>query len=158
MSQNPLCAENFEKLDQFITENNKPTDGLMPILHEAQHIFGYIPVEVQKLISERTGISVARIHGVVTFYSQFSTEPKGEYVVGVCLGTACYVKGAQKILEEFRKELGIAPEETTEDGKFTLVATRCIGACGLAPVITVNDDVYGKLSASEVKGILKNYT
>ncbi len=157
MSNNPLSPENFQKLDEFIKAHSKETDGLMPILHEAQHLFGHIPVDVQKFISERTGISVSRIHGVVTFYSQFSTEPKGEFVVGVCLGTACYVKGAQKILDEFRRELGIEPEETTEDGKFTLVATRCIGACGLAPVITVNEDVYGKLSHTEVKGILKNY-
>ncbi|MGL4338481.1 MAG: NAD(P)H-dependent oxidoreductase subunit E [Turicibacter sp.] len=157
MAKNSLTPENFEKLETFILENSKETDGLMPILHEAQHLFGYIPLEVVKFISERTGISVSRIHGVVTFYSQFSTEQKGEYVVGVCLGTACYVKGAQSILEKFKEELGIAPEETTSDGKFSLVATRCIGACGLAPVITVNDDVYGKLNASEIPNILKKY-
>ncbi|HAX73099.1 MAG TPA: NAD(P)H-dependent oxidoreductase subunit E [Firmicutes bacterium] len=157
MAKDSLTPENFEKLENFIKENSGETDGIMPILHEAQKLFGYIPLDVQKFISERTGISISRIHGVVTFYSQFSTEPKGDYVVGVCLGTACYVKGAQAILDKFKSELGIGPDETTEDGKFTLVATRCIGACGLAPVITVNEDVYGKLDAKEVPNILKKY-
>ena len=157
MEHTSLTSENFNKLDVFIQSHLSETEGLMPILHEAQDIFGYIPLEVQKFISNRTGISVSRIHGVVTFYSQFSTEPKGENVIGVCLGTACYVKGAQAILQKFKEELGIEPEQTTSDGKFSLVATRCIGVCGLAPVITINDDVYGKMDASQVSSILKKY-
>ena len=107
MRQSSLTPENYEKLSLFIEAHSKETDGLMPILHEAQNIFGYIPLEVQKFISSRTGISVARIHGVVTFYSQFSTTPKGEHVVGVCLGTACYVKGSQKILDRLLERLKI---------------------------------------------------
>ncbi|MBQ4164245.1 MAG: NAD(P)H-dependent oxidoreductase subunit E [Turicibacter sp.] len=157
MGQTSLSLENFEKLSLFIEQHSGATDGLMPILHEAQDIFGYIPLEVQKFISKKTGISVARIHGVVTFYSQFSTEPKGEHVVGVCLGTACYVKGAQAILQKFKEELGIEPDQTTTDGKYSLVATRCIGACGLAPVITIDDDVYGKVDPSQINKILTKY-
>lgn len=157
MGQTNLSLENFEKLSLFIEQHSGETDGLMPILHEAQDIFGYIPLEVQKFISKKTGISVARIHGVVTFYSQFSTEPKGEHVVGICLGTACYVKGAQAILQKFKEELGIEPDQTTADGKYSLVATRCIGACGLAPVITIDDDVYGKVDPSQINKILTNY-
>ena len=157
MGQTSLSLENFEKLSLFIEQHSGVTDGLMPILHEAQAIFGYIPLEVQKFISKKTGISVARIHGVVTFYSQFSTEPKGEHVVGVCLGTACYVKGAQAILQKFKEELGIEPDQTTADGKYSLVATRCIGACGLAPVITIDDDVYGKVDPSQIDKILTKY-
>lgn len=157
MGHTSLTPENFEKLDLFIQKHQGETDGLMPILHEAQDLFGYIPLEVQKFISQRSGISVSRIHGVVTFYSQFSTEQKGENVIGVCLGTACYVKGAQSILQKFKEELGIEPNQTTSDGKYSLVATRCIGACGLAPVITINDDVYGKMTADQVTTILKKY-
>lgn len=157
MGRKGVTSDNFEKLDLFIKEHLNETDGLMPILHKAQEIFGYIPLEVQKFISDRTDNSVSRIHGVVTFYSQFSIEPKGENVVGVCMGTACYVKGSQAILEKFREELGIEPNQTTSDGKYSLVATRCIGACGLAPVITINDDVYGKVTAEQVPSILKKY-
>lgn len=157
MEHTSLTSENFNKLDVFIQSHLSETEGLMPILHEAQDIFGYIPLEVQKFISNRTGISVSRIHGVVTFYSQFSTEPKGENVIGVCLGTACYVKRCSSNFTEIKEELGIEPEQTTSDGKFSLVATRCIGACGLAPVITINDDVYGKMDASQVSSILKKY-
>ena len=157
MGQTSLTPENFEKLSLFIENHLGETDGLMPILHEAQDLFGYIPLEIQKFISEKTGISVARIHGVVTFYSQFSTDPKGEHVVGVCLGTACYVKGAQAILQKFKEDLGIEPDQTTSDGKYSLVATRCIGACGLAPVITIDDDVYGKVDPSQVSSILNKY-
>ncbi len=157
MRQSSLTPENYEKLSLFIEAHSKETDGLMPILHEAQNIFGYIPLEVQKFISSRTGISVARIHGVVTFYSQFSTTPKGEHVVGVCLGTACYVKGSQAILDKIKAELGIEPDQTTADGKFSLVATRCIGACGLAPVMTVDDEVYGKVTLKQIDDIFKKY-
>ena len=130
---------------------------LMMILSDIQNEYGYIPLEVQKIVSEKTGISVAEIYGVVTFYSFFSLEPKGKYVIGCCLGTACYVKGAQEILDELSAQLGIGAEECTADGRFSLTACRCIGACGLAPVLTVNEDVYGKITAADIKGILAKY-
>lgn len=157
MGNNVLIQENYDKLLKFIKDNQSDTLGLMPVLHEAQDIFGYIPLEVQKFISEHTGVSVGEIYGVVTFYSQFSTEQQGEHCVGVCLGTACYVKGAQGILERFKNELGIDVDQTTDDGKFTLKATRCLGACGLSPVATVDEDVYGKLTPGEVPDIMKKY-
>ena len=127
------------------------------ILSDIQTEYGYIPVEVQELVSEKTGISVAEIYGVVTFYSFFSLKPKGKYVVGVCLGTACYVKGAQQIIDKFSELLGIAPGGTTEDGLFTLDALRCIGACGIAPAVTISGKVYPKLQVSDVPGIVKEY-
>jgi len=129
----------------------------MPVLHEAQEIFGCLSYEVQKYIAEEMQIPMSDIYGVATFYSQFTLEPKGEYKVGVCLGTACYVRGAQKILDKVSEELGIKAGVTSADGKFTLEATRCIGACGLAPVMMINDDVYGRLDADDVPGILEKY-
>ncbi len=152
--------ENKEKLNEFkiFIERNKDKQGaLMPVLQEAQDKFGYLPKEVLQIISKGLKVPVSEVYGVVTFYSQFSLIPKGEFKVGVCLGTACYVRGAQEVLNEVTKELGIGVEQTTPDMKFSITATRCIGACGLAPVITVNDDVYGRLKAAEVKGILEKY-
>ena len=157
MATDILTKENFQKLDEVILENKERPGALMPILHEAQHIFGALPIEVQKVISEELKIPLAEIYGVVTFYSQFSLVPKGENVVSVCLGTACYVKGAQNILDRISRELNVEVGKTSEDGKFTLEATRCIGACGLAPVITINEDVYGRLVESKVPGILDKY-
>ena len=135
------------------------TTPLMMILSDIQKEYGYIPLEVQEIVSEKTGISVAEIYGVVTFYSFFSLKPKGKNVVGCCLGTACYVKGAQQVIDKFSELLGIKPGETSEDGMFTLDALRCIGACGLAPVFTVNDDVYGRMTADdkELDSILARY-
>ena len=130
---------------------------LMMILSAIQKEYGYIPLEVQELVSEKTGISVAEIYGVVTFYSYFSLKPKGKYVIGCCLGTACYVKGAQQIIDKFSEILGIAPGETTEDGLFTLDALRCIGACGIAPAASINGKVYPKLKVSDVAGIVEEY-
>ena len=130
---------------------------LMMILSDIQNEYGYIPLDVQQLVSEKTGISVAEIYGVVTFYSFFSLNPKGKYVIGVCLGTACYVKGAQQVIDKFSEILNIKPGETTEDGLFTLEALRCIGACGLAPVMTINEDVYGRLTVAEIPDILAKY-
>lgn len=147
----------FHELKHFIDNNKAKTVGLMPVLHKAQEIFGYIPLEVQKFISQEMNVSVADIYGVVTFYSRFSTEPVGKNVIGVCLGTACYVKGAQSILDGFKKELGINQEETTSDGQFTLTATRCVGACGLAPVVMVNEEVYGRLDPKQIPEILSKY-
>lgn len=128
---------------------------LMPTLHDAQEIFGCIPLEVQKIISEELGESIAKINGVVTFYSRFSIEPKGKHVIGVCLGTACYVRGSQNVLDAFSEELGIKAGETTADGTYTLEATRCIGACGLAPVFTIDGKVYGRSNPTMAREVLK---
>ena len=130
---------------------------LMMILSDIQKEYGYIPLEVQEIVSERTGISVAEIYGVVTFYSFFSLTPKGKYVIGVCLGTACYVKGAQQILDKFADLIGIKPGETSADGLFTLDALRCIGACGIAPAVTINGKVYPKLTVDAVPKIIEEY-
>ncbi len=139
-------------------ESHKGQPGsLMPILQQAQEIYGYLPIEVQRIIAQKTGISMAEIYGVVTFYTQFSLYPKGEYKISVCMGTACYVKGANAILDRLKERLGIEVGECSSDGKYSLDATRCIGACGLAPVLTVNDDVYGRLVADDVDGILAKY-
>jgi len=136
----------------------KGTDGaLIPVLHEAQEIYGYLPIEVQAIISKNLDVTMAEIYGVVTFYTQFTTQPKGKYKIGVCLGTACYVKGSGDILNKIKEKLGISEGECTPDGKYSIDATRCIGACGLAPVLTVNDDVYGKLTVDDVEGILAKY-
>ena len=141
-----------------VIEKYKGTEGaLIPTLHEAQEIYGYLPVEVQQIISDGLGISMAEIYGVVSLYTQFTTNPKGRYKIAVCLGTACYVKGSGDILEKIMEKLGIGVGECSEDGKYSLDATRCIGACGLAPVMTVNDDVYGRLVPDDVEGILAKY-
>ena len=152
-----LTEENFKKLDEVIKNNKGKKGALMPVLHEAQKLFGCLPIEVQKIISEKLNMPMAEIYGVVTFYSQFTLEPKGDFTIGVCLGTACYVKGAQKIIERIKKEINIDIGTTSADGKFTLEATRCIGACGLAPVLTVNEDVYGRLVEADVPGIIAKY-
>ena len=131
--------------------------ALIPVLHEVQDYFGYLPIEVQKVISDELHVPLAEIYGVVTFYARFSTQPKGKYAVSVCMGTACYVKGAGKILEKFENALGIKAGEVTDDGMFSLDACRCIGACGLAPVATVNGEVYGKLVQADVQTICDKY-
>ena len=146
-----------KKINEICDRYANETTPLMMILSDIQTEYGYIPVEVQELVSEKTGISVAEIYGVVTFYSFFSLEPKGKYIVGVCLGTACYVKGAQQIIDKFSEILGIRAGQTTADGLFTIDALRCIGACGLAPVITINDDVYGRLVVDDIPGIIEKY-
>ncbi|WP_053956261.1 complex I 24 kDa subunit family protein [Inediibacterium massiliense] len=157
MAKNIFTEENFLKLEEVIQKHREQKGALIPVLNDAQKIFGCLPMEVQKKISEGLHIPLAEIYGVVTFYAQFSIEPKGEYTIGVCLGTACYVKGSQKILDKIQKELNVEVGKTSADGKFTLEATRCIGACGLAPVITVNEDVYGRLVESDIPAILKKY-
>ena len=129
----------------------------MPIMQEAQAIYGYLPIEVQKIIAERTGISLEEIYGVVSFYAQFKLNPEGEVAVAVCLGTACYVKGSGDIIEECSRILGVPVGSTSADGKYSLEATRCIGACGLAPVLTINGEVYGRLVAKDMAGILAKY-
>ena len=148
-----MSEEQIQLLKQKIAEHKQKPGPLMPTLHDAQTIFGCIPLEVQKIISEELGESIAKINGVVTFYSRFTLEPKGQHVIGVCLGTACYVRGSQTVIDEFKKLLNIGSNQTTEDGKFTLVETRCIGACGLAPVFTVDDDVYGTATVKTAKEV-----
>ena len=147
-------ARKIREICDRYTDEKTP---LMMILSDIQNEYGYIPLDVQEIVSQKTGISVAEIYGVVTFYSFFSLRPKGKYIIGCCLGTACYVKGAQQVLDELEKELGVKAGGTTPDGLFTLEATRCLGCCGLAPVIMVNDEVYGRLVPEDVKGIIAKY-
>ncbi len=150
-------TEQKTRLKNVIDKHKNQAGALIPVLHEAQEIYGYLPIEVQTMIADGLGISLAEVYGVVTFYTQFSLNPKGEYKIGVCLGTACYVKGSGDILEKIKENIGIDVDGCTEDGKFSLEATRCIGACGLAPVFTVNDDVYGRVVPDDVPGILAKY-
>ena len=141
-----------------VIEKYRGTKGaLMPVLQEAQEIYGYLPIEVQKIIALRMGVSLEEVYGVSTFYSQFVLNPKGDVSIAVCLGTACYVKGSGDILDKITQILGLPSGSTTPDGKYSLEATRCIGACGLAPVLTVNNEVYGKLTVADVEGILAKY-
>lgn len=150
-------AEQAAKLDAVIAECTPDVSKLMHVMQEAQGIYGYLPFEVQQKIADGMNVPLEKVYGVATFYAQFALSPKGQYAISVCLGTACYVKGAQEILDELSAQLGIGAEECTADGKFSLTACRCIGACGLAPVMTVNDDVYGKITAADVAGILAKY-
>ncbi len=150
-------AEQEAQLQQVIAENKHDKSNLMVVMQKAQDIYGYLPLEVQNMIAEGMEISVEKVYGVATFYAQFSLSPKGEYNISVCLGTACYVKGAGDIFDKLSERLGIAADECTADGKFSLTACRCIGACGLAPVLTVNEDVYGRLTVDDVDGILEKY-
>ena len=141
-----------------VIEKYRGTKGaLMPVLQEAQEIYGYLPIEVQKIIATRMGVSLEEVYGVSTFYSQFVLNPKGDISIAVCMGTACYVKGSGDILDKITQILGLPSGSTTPDGKYSLEATRCIGACGLAPVLTVNNEVYGKLTVADVEGILAKY-
>ncbi|MCI8497218.1 MAG: NAD(P)H-dependent oxidoreductase subunit E [Clostridiales bacterium] len=149
--------EQEAKLLQVIEEHKDEKGALMPVLQAAQDIYGYLPIEVQQIIAEKMDIPMEEIYGVATFYSQFALSPKGQYKISVCLGTACYVKGAGDILEKLCERLNISPDECTEDGRFSLEACRCIGACGLAPVMTVNDEVYGRLVVDDVDRILAKY-
>ena len=149
--------EQEAKLKQIIAEHRDVRGALMPVLQKAQELYGYLPVEVQIMIAEGLGLSLEEVYAVVTFYSQFALNPNGKHRVAVCLGTACYVKGSQMILDELEKELGIKAGGTTPDGQFTLEATRCLGCCGLAPVMTVGEEVYGRLTPADVKGILAKY-
>lgn len=149
--------EQQEQLFKVIDENGGTHGSVMPILQKAQEIYGYLPIEVQTMIAEKMDVPLEEIYGVSTFYSLFVLTPKGKYNVSVCMGTACYVKGAADVLGKICEVLGIQPEECTQDGKFSITECRCIGACGLAPVMTVNDDVYGRVSVSEVEDILSKY-
>ena len=159
ISKNPFkgTPEQEAELKKVIEANLSDPGAVMPVLQQAQDIYGYLPIEVQKIVADGLGMPLEEVYGVATFYSQFSLSPKGEHDISVCLGTACYVKGAQKILESLSEQLGIGADECTEDGRFSLSACRCIGACGLAPVMTINDEVYGRLETKDVEGILKQY-
>ncbi|HZJ86306.1 MAG TPA: NADH-quinone oxidoreductase subunit NuoE [Erysipelotrichaceae bacterium] len=154
-----MAVDEKRKLEEITKELEKINDKseLLEILHKTQDIYGYIPKHIILLIAKTLDTTVASIYGVITFYSRFSLIPKGKYDISVCMGTACYVKGANDVLEAFAEELEIKPGETTSDMKFSLTATRCLGACGLAPVITINEDVHGKLKPEDVKKVLQQY-
>jgi NADH:ubiquinone oxidoreductase subunit E len=147
----------FKELDDFIKSLPSKDGALIEVLHRAQHIFGYLPKEVQTFVADKLNLPVSKVYGVVTFYSFFTTEPRGKNVINVCMGTACFVRGAGDVLKEFEKELSIKSGQTTEDMKFTLGSLRCVGACGLAPVLTINDKVYGHCTPDQVKSILAEY-
>lgn len=147
----------MKELKACIKAHKGEAGALMPVLHEAQNIYGYLPAEVQTIIAEELGVSLAEVYGVATFYSQFSLQPKGKHQISVCLGTACYVKGSDKVLEAIEHELRIKCGECTPDTKFSIDSCRCVGACGLAPVMIVDGEVYGRLTAGDVKGILDKY-
>lgn len=149
--------EKFQQLQAVIDAKKGTKGALMPVMQEAQAIFGYLPKEVQQFIADGLGVTLSEVYGVATFYAQFALSPKGVYSVSVCLGTACYVKGSGDIFNKLSEKLGIGADECTEDGRFSLTACRCIGACGLAPVLTVNDDVYGRLTVDDIDGILEKY-
>ena len=147
----------IEKIKKICASFNNDQGELINVLHKAQGEFGYLPEEVQREIAKNLDIPVAKVYGVVTFYSFFTMTPKGKHTISVCMGTACYVRDAEKVVEEISKELGIKVGEVTADGKFSLDCLRCVGACGLAPVMLIGDKVYGRLNPKEVKGILQNY-
>ncbi len=150
-------AEKTAELEAYISEQKDVKGALIPVMQKAQELFGYLSFETMELISERLDVPVSEIYGVATFYALFSLTPKGDHVISVCTGTACYVKGAQAVLDEVKNQLGIESGETTADGKFSIQDTRCLGCCGLAPVMVINNDVYGRLDPADVKDILAKY-
>lgn len=149
--------EQENKLREVIAKNKELPGALLPVLHEAQEIYGYLPIEVQQMVADGLNLSLSEVYGVATFYSRFSLTPKGKHQISVCLGTACYVKGSDKVLEEVEKMLGIKSGECTPDGLFSIDSCRCVGACGLAPVMMIDEEVYGKLTPPEVHKILAKY-
>ena len=149
--------ELFDELGEFIESKKCDPAELIAILHRAQHIFGYLPMEVQQFIADKLGINVSKVYGVVTFYSFFTMVPMGKYVINICLGTACFVRGSDKLLAKVEEILKIKNGETTPDGKFTVTSLRCVGACGLAPVMQINGKTYGNLKPEDVEGILAQY-
>ncbi len=149
--------EQEQKLLEVIAKNKELPGALLPVLHEAQEIYGYLPIEVQQMVADGLNLSLSEVYGVATFYSRFSLTPKGKHQISVCLGTACYVKGSDKVLDEVEKMLGIKSGECTPDGLFSIDSCRCVGACGLAPVMMIDEEVYGKLTPAEVHKILANY-
>jgi NADH-quinone oxidoreductase subunit E/NADP-reducing hydrogenase subunit HndA len=157
MAKIKLPEKKLQELLDVCKFFNNDKGELINVLHKAQGIFGYLPAEVQEVIAKELNVSVAHVYGVVTFYSFFTMTPKGEHTISICLGTACYVRGADKVLEEFKRILNIQVGETSSDGKFSLSCLRCVGACGLAPVVTVGDKVYGRVSPDGVKDIVAEY-
>src|SRR6056297_115264 len=152
-----LPKEKYAELGNYIEGIEEKKGSLISVLHKAQSIFGYLPMEVQTFVARKLDMPAAEVFGVASFYSYFSMVPQGEHVVSVCMGTACFVKGAEEILRDIEDELGIKTGETTEDGMFTLKDIRCVGACGLAPIVIVDGKVYGRITREDVKGILDNY-
>lgn len=158
MTEQPAHNASYARLTEII-EAHRHVDGpLIQVLHAAQELFGYIPAEVQRFVADKMGISPSEVRGVVTFYNFFRAEPQGQHTINVCLGTACHVKGAERIVDVLADELGVRMGETTADGRFTLTAVRCVGACGLAPVMMIDDEVYGKLDREKVRAALQRYT
>lgn len=152
-----ICESNVAKIKAICEEFNNDKGELINVLHKAQHTFGYLPEEVQEIVAENLNTSLAHVYGVVSFYSFFTMTPKGEHPINICMGTACYVRGAEKVLDEFKKLLNIKVGETTKDEKFSLSSLRCVGACGLAPVVLVGDKVYGRVTLDGVQEILDEY-
>ncbi len=155
MSEIKIPQNKIDQLLDICNEHGNQPGELINILHKAQHLFGYLPQEVQRIVARQLGIPVSKVYGVVTFYSFFTMTPKGEHPISVCMGTACYVRGAEKVLDEFRRILGINVGETTPDGKYSLSSLRCVGACGLAPVVLIGEKVYGRVVPGDVEKILK---
>ena len=151
------CPETFPEVDAFIDGLSDKNGALIPTLHKAQETYGFLSKDVQLYITRKLQIPAAKVYGVATFYSLFSMEKRGQYRINICMGTACYVRSAEAVLKEFAKELDIEPKQTTEDGLFTVDSVRCVGACGLAPVVMVNDKVYGRVGTDDVKGIVEEY-
>lgn len=150
-------AEQYQRLDEIIEQHRGDSGALITVLHEAQALFGYLPKEVQVRVAEGLNVPLSEVYGVITFYALFSLKPKGKYKVAACKGTACYVRGADQVLARLESELGCKAGDTTDDGKFSLEVVRCLGACGLGPVIMVNDDVHARLKAEKIPAILRNY-
>jgi len=157
MADIKLPENKVQELKDVCASFNHDSGDLIHVLHAAQSIFGYLPAEVQDLIANELNVSVAHVYGVVTFYSFFSMIPKGKHPISICMGTACYVRGAEKVLDEFKRLLSVKVGETTPDGSFSVSCLRCVGACGLAPVVTVGEKVYGRVSPEDVKGIIAEY-
>jgi len=155
--KNTLKQECFNQLDEFIIGLPEKKGALISVLHKAQEIFGYLPKEIQEFVADRLDLPLAKIYGVVSFYSFFTMTPKGKYPISVCMGTACFVRGADKVLKELEQKLGIKAGETTLDGLYSIDALRCVGACGLAPVVLVGEEVFGKDEARDIDGILAKY-
>ncbi|HHV18063.1 MAG TPA: NAD(P)H-dependent oxidoreductase subunit E [Thermoanaerobacterales bacterium] len=147
----------LNKIEEMLKKYKGQKGVLLQALQEAQGIMGYLPIEVQKMVAEALNITLSEVYSTITFYSFFSLKPRGKYQIRVCLGTACYVRGAEKVLDRLKTELGIEVGETTDDAKYSLDACRCIGACGLAPAIIINDEVYGRLTADKIPDILKKF-
>lgn len=157
MSKKELSQTSFDELETYISSLTEKKGALIPVLHKAQNLFGYLPKEVQLFICEKLDVPTSKIYGVVSFYSFFTMKPRGQFVINICTGTACFVRKADAVVKEFEKHLKVSVGETSKDGLYTLEALRCVGACGLAPVVIVNDKVYGHVEKKDVKKILAEY-